>query len=299
MPQPPRVVAKLDANELPYALPPDVAAALAAELATVPLERYPAADAGVLRPAVARHLGVDPASLVFGNGSDELIAMLCAGFAAPRPGAARAGVLYPWPSFVYYRIAAMVAGRDAIEVPLRDDFTLDADEVARVVATRRPNLAFFALPNNPTGTLWSVDAVLALAKAHPDVIVVSDEAYLAYGGRTLLPELATTPNLVVMRTLSKVGLAGLRCGFLIASPLVVETLEKVRPPYNLNSLTQRAAAWLLDHHADAMATHAAAVVAERARLAAGLAALPGVRVYPSEANLLMIRLGNPGDGRAA
>ncbi len=298
VPRPALIRAKLDANESPYALPPDVAAALGAELAKAALERYPYADAGELRPTVARQLGVAPDRLVFGNGSDELIAMLCAAFAAPRPGAARAGVLYPWPTFVYYRIAAKIHGLDAVEVALRDDFTMDEAEVDAAVAARRPNVAFFALPSNPTGTLWSVDYVLDLARRYPDMIVVSDEAYLAYGGRTVLPELAALPNLVVMRTLSKVGMAGLRCGFLVAHPDVVHELEKVRPPYNLNSLTQRAAAWLLEHHGAALEAHARAVVDERARLVAGLRALPGLRVFDTEANFVMIRVGAAGDGRA-
>ena len=298
VPKPEGLRAKLDANELPYPLPPELAAGLAAELARVPLERYPAADAGELRPVAARTLGVAPESLVFGNGSDDLITMLCAAFSQPRPGQARAGVLYPAPTFVYYRIAALTRGLDPLEVPLREDFTLDEEAVEAAVRTRRPNLAMFALPNNPTGTLWPPEWVAGLAERNPDLIVVSDEAYLAYGGRTLIPRLASLPNLVVMRTLSKIGMAGLRVGALTAHPAVVAELEKVRPPYNLGSLAQRAAAWLLTHATDWIDARAREVVAERGRLAEALRALPETRVFDSEANLLLVRFGVPGDGRA-
>ena len=290
VPRPEGIRAKLDANELPYPLPPEIARGLAAELEQVAVGRYPASDAGELREVVARRLGVAPRSLVFGNGSDELITMLCAAFGEPRDGHERAGVLYPVPTFVVYRIAALSHQLEPIEVPLRDDFTLDEDLVDRTFAERRPNLAFFALPNNPTGTLWPPELVLALARRYADAIVVADEAYIAYGGRTLLPHVGTPPNLVVMRTLSKVGMAGLRCGFLTAHPVIVHELEKVRPPYNLGSLNLRAAAWLLEHHGDTLEAQARQVVAERERLAAALRARPGLRVFDSEANLLLVKL---------
>jgi histidinol-phosphate aminotransferase len=289
VPRPSGIRAKLDANESPYALPTDVAAALGAELAKVAIERYPASDQSDVRPAIAAHLGVDQSSLVFGNGSDELIALLCAAFGAPRDGAARAGVLYPVPSFVVYRIAALAHHLDPIEVPLQEDFTLDEAALEKAFADSRPNLAFFALPNNPTGTLWPPELVLALARRYPDTIVVADEAYIDYGGHTLIEHVGVPANLVVMRTLSKVGMAGLRCGFLTADECIVRELEKVRPPYNLGSLPMRAATWLLEHHWSALQEHARSVVAERKRVAAAIANMPGTRVFDSEANLILVR----------
>jgi histidinol-phosphate aminotransferase len=234
--------------------------------------------------------GVDPASLVFGNGSDELIAMLCATFGAPREGAARATVLYPVPTFVVFRIAALAHHLEPVEIATRDDFTLDEEAVERGFAEKRPNLAFFALPNNPTGTLWPPELVLSLARRYPDTIVVSDEAYIEYGGRTLLAHVGMPRNLVVMRTLSKVGMAGLRCGFLTASGVIVRELEKVRAPYNLGSLPMRAAAWLLEHHLELLRSRVRMTVLERERVAAALRAMPGVRVFDSEANLVMVRV---------
>ena len=299
VPRPDHVRAKLDANESPWPLPDDVAEALGRELATVPLHRYPEADPAALRGFLAADLGVAPDQLAFGNGSDELIGLLCAVFGEPRKGASRARVLYPDPSFVYYGIAARCHGVDAIEVTLDDDMQLDFELVDDAMRGAQPNLAFFALPNNPTGTLWSPDEVAALAARHPDTLVIADEAYLAYGGRTLLPRLADLPNLIVMRTLSKIGMAGLRVGFLIAAPAIVRELEKVRPPYNLGALNQRAALWLLQHQRAWIDARCRDVVVERTRLAAALSGLPDLRVFPSEANLVLVRIGRAGDGRAA
>jgi histidinol-phosphate aminotransferase len=295
VPLPPDVRAKLDANELPVPLPDEYRAGLAAAVAAVELERYPDAAARALRARLARE-APPGAALVLGNGSDELILILCEAFAAPRPGAATARVLYPVPSFVYYRIACQSRGLEPIEVPLAPDFTLSLDAVERAIADGRPNVAFFALPNNPTGTLWPMAAIADLARRHPDLIVVSDEAYIAYSGETLTGAMAALPNLVVMRTLSKIGLAGLRVGYLFASPAIAAVCERVRPPYNVGSANQAAAAWLLEHAGDWIRARAAEVVAERPKLAAALAALPGVTVFPSAANLVLVRIA--GDGRA-
>jgi len=281
VPQPPRVIAKLDANELPYALPAELRAELGALLAEVALERYPDPRAAELRAIVAARLGVDGAQLVFGNGSDELIAMLCNAFAGP--------IAYPVPSFVYYRLAAVARGLPLVEIPLRADFTLDEDRVIAAIERDRPSVVFLALPNNPTGTLWRMTFATELAARFRDVVVVADEAYVAYSGATSILELSAHPNLVVMRTLSKIGLAGLRVGFTISSAAIARVLEKVRPPYNLSSLDQRAAAWALTRAGAWCDARAAEVVAERARLEAGLRAR-GIETFASAANLVLIRV---------
>lgn len=287
VPVPPRTVAKLDANELPYALPAELRAELARRLSEVALERYPDAAARGLRGVLARRLGVAGDQLVFGNGSDELIAILCSAFSARR-GARAASVIYPGPSFVYYRLAAIARGVEPIEVPLTDAFELDEAAMLRAIEEHRPSVAFFALPNNPTGTLWRVGFAAELAARHRDLVVVADEAYLAYSGATSLPVLADHPNLVIMRTLSKLGMAGLRVGFTISSPAIAALLEKLRPPYNLSALDQCAAEFLIERASDWCAARAADVVAERTRLAAALAAR-GFEVFPSAANLLLVR----------
>jgi histidinol-phosphate aminotransferase len=245
VPAPPRVIAKLDANELPYRLPVELRAELGRLLAEVAIERYPDPAASRLRAVVARQLGVAGDQLVFGNGSDELIAMLCSAFAARR-GARPAAILYPGPSFVYYQLSAIARGVEPIEVPLTASFELDEAAVLRGIEEHRPSVVFLALPNNPTGTLWRVGFVAELAARHRDVAIISDEAYFAYCGATSLPVLADHPNLVVLRTLSKLGMAGLRVGFAISSPAIAGLLEKLRPPYNLSALDQRAAEFLLE-----------------------------------------------------
>ncbi len=285
VPHPAGVRVKLDANESPFPLPPDIAAALGAHLAEVPLHRYPDPRAESLVKVLARDLGVPSDQIVLGNGSDEIIALLLSAFSRSRTGrAARAA--YPWPSFVYYRIACAAHGIAPLEIPLRSDFTLDVDATDALLAAERPNLAFFALPNNPTGTLWPMDEVARLAARHADTLFVSDEAYFDYSGETLLPRLA--PNLVVMRTLSKLGLAALRVGFLVAPPAVAEVIGRIRPPYNVGALNQAAATWLLTNHKQVLTDAARRVVAERERLAAVLTQL-GLRVFPSRANLLCVR----------
>jgi histidinol-phosphate aminotransferase len=281
VPQPPLIRAKLDANESPFGLPPELRAGLAAVLADVPLERYPDPRARELRAAVAKQHGVAGDQLVFGNGSDELIALLLAAFAGP--------VLYPVPTFVYYRLAAIARGTPAIEVPTGPRFELDEAAIERAIGEHRPSVVFLALPNNPTGTLWRMDVATELAARHRDVVIVSDEAYVAYSGRTSMHALAAHPNLVVMRTLSKIGMAGLRVGYTISSPAIAGVLEKVRPPYNVGSLAQRAATYLVQHAGDWCDERAAEIVAERERLATELASLPNTDVFDSEANLLLVR----------
>jgi histidinol-phosphate aminotransferase len=297
VPEPPRVLAKLDANELPYGLPGPLRDELARALAEVSIERYPDVPARRLRAIVAGQLGVAGDQLVFGNGSDELIAMLCSAFSGPRGG--RSGVrrgrpgavLFPDPSFVYYRLSAIIRGVEPIEVPLTSAFELDEPAMIRAIEDHHPGVVFLALPNNPTGTLWRLAFATELAARFRDTVIVCDEAYFAYCGATSLPVLAEHPNLVVMRTLSKLGMAGLRVGYTISSPAVAAVLEKLRPPYNLSALDQRAAEFLLERAGDWCAARVAEVVAERARLAAALAAR-GLEVFPSQANLLLVRTAN-------
>jgi histidinol-phosphate aminotransferase len=298
IPHPENIRVRLDANESPYGLPPELARALGERLAHVELNRYPDGDARELRAVIARHTGVPPAQLVFGNGSDELIALIISAFARPRVNSERARIAYPWPSFVVYRIATAAAGAQSAEIALDHEFQLHGRAVDAAFAEGKPNVVFFARPNNPTGTFWSRELIVRVAEEYPDVLVVSDEAYFDYAGETLLNEQAHLPNLVIMRTLSKIGLAALRVGYVIAHPSVVTELEKIRPPYNLGALNQAAATFLVGEHAAVLKEHIANIVSERERLYRALAALPNLKVFPSRANLLMFRVGTPGDGQA-
>jgi histidinol dehydrogenase len=295
------VVVKLDANEHPYGLPSTLAADLGRALAEVELHRYPDIEATLLRAALAEHLGVPGDHLVIGNGSDDLIRLLALTFARPLPGRARAGLATPWPSFAMFPISARTVGAELVELPLRGDFTLDVDGADAVLARARPNLAFFARPNNPTGTLWPAAELHLLGHRHPETLFVSDEAYAPYATGSMI-EMAVDeamPNLVALRTLSKLGLAALRIGCLIAPPALCAEVEKVRGPYDLGALNQRAARFVLERCGDLIAERCAEVVRERTRVSAALAVLPGVRPFDSAANFVLFRVGQPGQRRAA
>ena len=287
--QPKRVIAKLDANELPYSFPPELRTRLATALSEVALERYPDPNARRLRALLvenlncAHGLALTGEQLVLGNGSDELIALLANAFPGP--------LLYPSPSFVYYKLAAIARGLPTVEVPLTPRFELDERSLIAAIESYRPSVVFLALPNNPTGTLWRMAIAPELAARFRDTVIVSDEAYYAYATATNIGALVDHPNLVIMRTLSKIGMAGLRLGYTVTSRAIAHVLEKVRPPYNVSSLDQRAAEFALEHAMDWCDARAGEVVAERSRLAEALTAL-GFEVFPSAANLLLIRVGD-------
>jgi histidinol-phosphate aminotransferase len=294
--EPYRVVAsdakvKLDANESPLDLPAEVRADLARTAAEAHLNRYPDILAGELRALVAADLGVRADQILFGNGSDEIIALLCATFARPRKNQRKAAVCYPVPSFVIYRVASIASGCMPLEVPLRPDFMLDEVALERSIVAGQPNMVFLALPNNPTGTLWPRETVENLCKTHSGIIVIADEAYFMYSGVTHLDLLAKYENLLVMRTLSKIGLAGLRTGFLVGNSEIIHEVEKVRPPYNVGSLNQRAAVAALTRHKDVLQKGVDDVIAERERVSAAIAQT-GATVFPSKANFIMVRVGN-------
>ncbi len=275
---------KLDANESPYVPPPELLAAIAEELPRQQWNRYPDRHALRLRTAVARDLGVAPTELLFGNGSDELIGLLCQTFAA------RPAIVYPAPSFVVYRTAAAGAGLRAVEAPLGSRFAADGAALERAIAEARPSLVFVATPNNPTGTEWPRAVLEEIVAAHPDTVFVLDEAYCAYARTSLLELVAHWPHCAVLRTYSKIGLAGLRVGVLIAQEPLIAEVDKVRPPYNLGALPQLAAALALERFRSALFAHVEEIIAERERLAQALSMLPGVEVFPSSANLLLIRV---------
>ena len=275
---------KLDAMENPYPLPEDVRRELAAVLARVDLNRYPTPSPQKLREAIARRMNV-PAGMevLLGNGSDELISILITALA--RPGAA---LMYPSPTFVMYSMGATLSGMRALPVPLREDFSLDADAFIARMRAEKPALVFIAYPNNPTGVLYPEDDVIRILKAASGLVVI-DEAYHVFAGKSFMPRLAEFDNLVVIRTVSKLGLAGIRLGYLVGRPEWVAELDKVRPPYNVSVLTQAAALFMLDR-LDVLEEQAARIRSDRNSLGDSLKALKGVSVYPSEANFFLIRV---------
>lgn len=280
---------KLDAMENPHPLPDSLRGRWAEHLAGVALNRYPDAGAAELKGALRAYHGIGAEyDILPGNGSDEIIQMLT--LALARPGAVAMAFE---PSFVMYRRCAELAGMQYAGVTLAEDFAIPVDEALARIAALRPALLFVAQPNNPTGNACDPALLARLARATPGVVVV-DEAYHAFSGMDSLALLAQHPNLLVMRTLSKLGLAGLRIGYLAGRPEWLGQLEKVRMPYNVGALAQAAGSFLLQHGGE-FRDQARRICAERERLAGALAALPAVTSWPSAANFLLFRVhGRPG-----
>jgi histidinol-phosphate aminotransferase len=275
---------KLDAMENPYPLPPALRRELAEVLARVDLNRYPEPTGKKLRAVIARKMQV-PAGmeLLLGNGSDDLIQMVS--LALARPGAV---AMYPAPTFVMYSLNAIFTGMRGIGVPLRQDFSFDADAFIERMRVEKPALVFIAYPNNPTGVLYPEEKVVDVIRACPGLVVV-DEAYHVFARKTFMPRLAEFPNLVVVRTVSKLGLAGIRLGYMAGRPEWIREFNKVRQAYNVNVLTQAAALFALER-LDVLEEQAARIRADRALLGEAIAALPGTRVFPSEANFFLVRV---------
>jgi len=275
---------KLDAMENPYVLPAQLRRELAEHLARVDLNRYPDPTGRKLRELLARKMNV-PAGMeiLLGNGSDDLIQIVT--FACARPGAA---MLFPAPTFVMYGVNATLSGMRALRHELREDYTLDRDAFVARVKMDQPALIFIAYPNNPTGVLYPEADVIAVLRA-AEGLVVLDEAYHVFAQQSFMPRLAEFPNLVVMRTVSKLGLAGIRLGYLVGRREWIQEFNKVRQAYNVNVLTQAAATFVLER-LEVLEEQAARIRAERPGLGNALAALPGVTVTPSAANFFLVRV---------
>ncbi len=277
---------KLDAMENPYTLPEDLREELGRRLSEVAINRYPVPSYAELKAKIRDTLGV-PAGfdVILGNGSDELITIISV--ACAKPGAK---VLAPTPGFVMYAMSAKFAGLEFVGVPLKPDFTLDKAAMLATIAQYKPAITYLAYPNNPTGNLFDADDMVEIIHAVGDAgVVVVDEAYQPFAQASFMPRLAEFDNLIVMRTVSKLGLAGIRLGYMSAGSALLTEFDKVRPPYNVNVLTQAAAEFVLDH-VDVLDAQAATLRNERTKLIAMLAALPEVDVFPSAANFLLIRV---------
>ncbi|MEJ5210473.1 MAG: histidinol-phosphate transaminase [Burkholderiales bacterium] len=275
---------KLDAMENPYLLPEALRAEIAQLVARTEINRYPDADATRLKVRLREAMGIAPRwDILLGNGSDEIIQILA--LAVARPGASILGLE---PSFVMYRMIAAFAGVRYVGVPLAPDFSLDREATLAAIRSHQPALVFIAYPNNPTGNLFDEAALVEILEAAPGLVVV-DEAYHVFAGASFLPRLGAHPNLLVMRTLSKLGLAGLRLGFLVGDRAWLAELGKLRLPYNVNSLTQVVAERVLGAM-PVLEDQAARIRKARGELYAALAALPGVAPYPSDANFILFRV---------
>lgn len=276
---------KLDAMENPYTLPAPLAAQLGEVLAGVALNRYPQPRPAALVEKLKKVMGAPAgADMQLGNGSDELISMIAV--ACAKPGAK---LLAPVPGFVMYQMSAKFAQLEFVGVPHRADLTLDVEAMLVAIAEHKPAIVYLAYPNNPTGTLYpdaDIERIIAGAR---ESLVVIDEAYQPFAQKSWIGRVLDYDNVVVMRTVSKLGLAGIRLGYLVGAPAWLDEFDKVRPPYNVNVLTQAAAEFMLDH-IDVLEAQAAELRAERAKLVQALAALPGATVFPSAANFLLVRV---------
>ena len=246
------------------------------------LNRYPDSEAKTLKKIISKNLRLTPENILFGNGSDELIYYLITVFGGP--------VLYPVPTFSMYGIISQALGEKRIEVPLDDEFDLDTDRILPLIKKEKPGIIFLSSPNNPTGNCFSADRILKIVESTS--LVVIDEAYQPFSSeKGFLPMLNDYKNLVILRTLSKIGFAGLRVGFMIAGREIINEVNKVRLPFNINSLSQAAAAALLQN-THTIKLHMGLITSERERLLNELWKLRGIKPYPSEANFILFKVKN-------
>lgn len=274
---------KLDAMENPYNWPDDITQSWLETLKTCELNRYPDPEARQLTQTI-KELNKIPASfeVLLGNGSDEIIQILL--MALPPT----ASVLAPQPSFVMYQQISQSLGLSFINVPLlQNTFELDLPAMLAAIATHQPAMIFLAYPNNPTGNLFDAEAIKQIIKASNGLVVI-DEAYAPFADASFMDELTQYENLLVMRTVSKLGLAGLRLGYLVGAPSIIEQLNKIRLPYNINILTQATAHFALTHHAlfDEQTQN---ICAERTHVYDQFSSMNGITAYPSAANFILFR----------
>ncbi|VTU19912.1 Histidinol-phosphate aminotransferase 2 [Variovorax sp. PBL-H6] len=282
-----RGLLKLDAMENPFGLPPALQAALGQRLGALALNRYPGPRSGDLQRALAAYAGLPEGfALMLGNGSDELISLLA--MACDLPGAV---ILAPEPGFVMYAMSARLQGLRFVGVPLTADFELDEAAMLAAIAREKPAIVYLAYPNNPTANLWD-DAVIekiVQAQGAQGGLVVIDEAYQPFAARSYIDRAARHGHVLLMRTLSKFGLAGVRLGYLVGPEALIAEVDKVRPPYNISVLNCECALFALEH-AEVFAEQAARIRAGRARILEAVAGLSGVRSWPSEANMILVRV---------
>jgi len=282
--QPSAGFVKVDTMENPFRLPPELRRALGERLAEVALNRYPAERGDVLRAELAKHANMpEGCDIMLGNGSDELISLLT--LAADVPGNV---VIAPLPGFVMYEMSAKLQGLKFVGVPLTPAFQLDRPAMLAAVREHQPALLYIAYPNNPTANLWDDSVVDAIIEAAPGLVVI-DEAYQPFAARDSLERLRRHEHVVLMRTMSKFGLAGVRIGYMMGRKALIAEVDKLRPPFNISVLNCEAALFALEH-VDEYAKQAATIRAEREKLASGIAALPGVHAFPSEANMILARV---------
>ncbi len=285
--QPSAGLVKVDTMENPHPLPPALQQALGERLGRVAIHRYPAERGDDLKAALAAHAGLPVGcSLMLGNGSDELITLLS--MACALPGAV---FMSPLPSFVMYGLSAALQGVQFVGVPLTADFDLDESAMLAAIDQHQPAVLSLAYPNNPTGNLWdeaTIDRLVDAMARHRGLVVI-DEAYQPFAARDAMHRLGRQPHVLVMRTMSKFGLAGVRIGYLMGASALIAQVDKLRPPFNVSVLNAEAALFALEH-ADEYARQAVLIREQRERLFRALQDMPGVHPWPSQANMVLARV---------
>jgi histidinol-phosphate aminotransferase len=282
--QPSSGLVKLDAMENPHRLATALQAELGRRLGALALNRYPGERVNDLRAALAKHAGMpDGFEIMLGNGSDELISLLA--MACDVPGAT---ILAPVPGFVMYGMSAQLQGLKFVGVPLTPDFELDGQAMLAAIAEHRPAITYIAYPNNPTANLWNDAVIEKIVEAAPG-LVVFDEAYQPFASRSYLDRITRHSHVLLMRTMSKFGLAGVRIGYMMGPRALIAEVDKVRPPYNVSVLNCEAALFALEHD-DVFAAQAQDLREQRAALQAALARLEAVKAWPSDANMILVRV---------
>ena len=278
---------KLDAMENPHRLPADLQAELGRRLGALALNRYPDGRVNDLRRALADYAQMPEGfDIMLGNGSDELISLLA--MACDVPGAA---IVAPVPGFVMYGMSAQLQGLKFIGVPLTAEFELDEAAMLAAIAEHQPSIIYLAYPNNPTANLWD-DAVIEkiiIAVGKQGGLVVMDEAYQPFASKSYIDRIAQHRHVLLLRTLSKFGLAGVRLGYLMGPKALIAEIDKVRPPYNISVLNYECALFALEHR-DVFSAQALELIAQRAMLFKALSGITHVRVWKSDANMLLVRV---------
>ena len=294
-----RGMVKLDAMENPHRLSPELQAELGARLGAAPLNRYPNARVDDLRAALATYARM-PAGhgIMLGNGSDELISLLAMAVdlpAAQNPNGQPPVILAPEPGFVMYSMSAQFQGLRYVGVPLTADFELDEAAMLAAIKQHQPALVYLAYPNNPTAKLWNDAAIqkIIVLQGEQGGLVVMDEAYQPFSSKSWIDPITTQPekhrHVLLMRTLSKFGLAGVRIGYMMGEKALIDEINKLRPPYNISILNCECALFAIEN-AHVYRAQAKDLIAQRATLLEALAALPGVTSWPSDANIALIRV---------
>ncbi len=273
---------RLSSNELSLQLPEEVKKQIGEKVSQIPFNRYPDPEAKKLKEVIACRFGVSPENVVLGNGSDELIYYLSIAVGEPN-----SSVFYPIPTFSMYGISAQVLGRERVEVRLNEEFDIDLQKSLELIRYKRPALAYFAYPNNPTGNCFSEDSIRAIRKE--GVFTVIDEAYYHYSKKTFLREALERDDMVVLRTLSKIGMAGLRVGILIGKEELVKEINKIRLPFNITYPSQVIAVLMLRDFYQIIEEAVERVISERQRVYEEMLKMEGIRVYPSEANFIFFK----------